>query len=476
MRFWIVVMCSAVVLAAAIWPFGAKPGPQPTFPPVAISPQPSPEPAKPEPPKVIETIDLSRAYDPAREDEPISPATFLEIVPEPERIDVMPREVISLDLNLGGHRSGQAPNRAERIDVMPREVVAPPRTSLPTDDSDPNVRADQLLNESEDLRQAREEFHRFWMNNQPSMPTPERLDVMPREVIPLGNGLLDYVPAPEHFNFFPMGVPYATGVVQEIPPNASIQNGLLNFTPTCAAPAERLDVMPREVTIQNGLMDFVPEWRRLWMNNQPSVFAQDRHRGIGPDERLDVMPREVPDDPRWDTLEGIRQSYWPLGASQPTGIRGGLLSFVPSHEAATVRVQPPMGLDIGTFELIPQSASSPERLDVLPHEVLDDPFKDVLDQVRNAGGTFFFQCRPESAEPLTVVPRVLPARFVIEQPDGRLLHYMETGNEAVVRVSGFSSPADERLTHPIPRGAFKVPLIPVERLTVEPRVHVGPRE
>ena len=33
----------------------------------------------------------------------------------------------------------------------------------------------QLLNESEDLRQAREEFHRFWMNNQPSTLTYERL-------------------------------------------------------------------------------------------------------------------------------------------------------------------------------------------------------------------------------------------------------------------------------------------------------------
>jgi hypothetical protein len=42
-------------------------------------------------------------------------------------------------------------------------------------DSDPNVRTSQLLNESEDLRQAREEFHRFWMNNQPSTLTYERL-------------------------------------------------------------------------------------------------------------------------------------------------------------------------------------------------------------------------------------------------------------------------------------------------------------
>ena len=43
-------------------------------------------------------------------------------------------------------------------------------------DSDPNYRMTQLLNESEDLRQAREEGHRFWMNNQPSVLTYERLN------------------------------------------------------------------------------------------------------------------------------------------------------------------------------------------------------------------------------------------------------------------------------------------------------------
>lgn len=43
-------------------------------------------------------------------------------------------------------------------------------------DSDPNYRTGQLLNESEDLRQAREEMHRFWMNNQPSVLSYERLN------------------------------------------------------------------------------------------------------------------------------------------------------------------------------------------------------------------------------------------------------------------------------------------------------------
>jgi hypothetical protein len=42
-------------------------------------------------------------------------------------------------------------------------------------DSDPNYKMKQLLNESEDMRQANEERHRFWMNNQPSCLSYDRL-------------------------------------------------------------------------------------------------------------------------------------------------------------------------------------------------------------------------------------------------------------------------------------------------------------
>jgi hypothetical protein len=42
-------------------------------------------------------------------------------------------------------------------------------------DSDPNYRLTQLLNESENLRQMNQEKHRFWMNNQPSQLTYDRL-------------------------------------------------------------------------------------------------------------------------------------------------------------------------------------------------------------------------------------------------------------------------------------------------------------
>ena len=43
------------------------------------------------------------------------------------------------------------------------------------DEADPNDRMAKLLRESEDLRQARAEWHKFWMNNQPAVLTYERL-------------------------------------------------------------------------------------------------------------------------------------------------------------------------------------------------------------------------------------------------------------------------------------------------------------
>ncbi|HEX3148454.1 MAG TPA: hypothetical protein VHR66_10245 [Gemmataceae bacterium] len=40
----------------------------------------------------------------------------------------------------------------------------------------PFDRAQWLLNKAEDLRQAREQVHRFWKNNQPSVLTYDRLN------------------------------------------------------------------------------------------------------------------------------------------------------------------------------------------------------------------------------------------------------------------------------------------------------------
>lgn len=41
--------------------------------------------------------------------------------------------------------------------------------------SDPNVRIQQLMYESEDLRQMENDWRRFWFNDQPSHLTPERI-------------------------------------------------------------------------------------------------------------------------------------------------------------------------------------------------------------------------------------------------------------------------------------------------------------
>ena len=40
--------------------------------------------------------------------------------------------------------------------------------------SDPNIRMNQLLNVSEDLRNMEYEIRRFWMNDQPSHLSPNR--------------------------------------------------------------------------------------------------------------------------------------------------------------------------------------------------------------------------------------------------------------------------------------------------------------
>lgn len=41
--------------------------------------------------------------------------------------------------------------------------------------SNPNERMQQLLYQSEDLRQINDEWRRFWFNDQPSHLTPERI-------------------------------------------------------------------------------------------------------------------------------------------------------------------------------------------------------------------------------------------------------------------------------------------------------------
>jgi hypothetical protein len=68
-------------------------------------------------------------------------------------------------------------DRVIEIITWPARQIVPGIESLlrPKSASDPNFRMTQLLNESPELQQARAEMHRFWMNNQPSVLSYERL-------------------------------------------------------------------------------------------------------------------------------------------------------------------------------------------------------------------------------------------------------------------------------------------------------------
>jgi hypothetical protein len=167
-------------------------------PAVAVKPA-TPEAPKPEPTKIVEVIDLARAYEPVREpEEPaggVNPAAFIEIPEAPKQIPP-----------------------AIELDDPIRDVI-------------------------EAVKEAQTGGSLFGAG----MPPAERLDVMPREVATIQNGLLNFVPTSPasgeptstgagQLVFTPMCVPYATGVTQAIPPGASI-----------APPTEVLRIMPREV-------------------------------------------------------------------------------------------------------------------------------------------------------------------------------------------------------------------------------------
>src|SRR5688572_7913156 len=92
MRRYVLFGCGAIVLGAAAWHFGRPmpPAPRPE-PAVAVAELPKPDAPKPLPPRVIEVIDLARAYEPVREPEEVhpggvDPATFIQVPEAAERI------------------------------------------------------------------------------------------------------------------------------------------------------------------------------------------------------------------------------------------------------------------------------------------------------------------------------------------------------------------------------------------------------
>jgi len=137
---WIVFGCVAVVLGGAAWHFG-RPEPAPTPPTFAVATAPAPEVSEQAPAnKVIEIIDLSRAYEPVREPdepaagvfdpvqflpEPGAPARMPLAAPEPDAenpfTDILRviQESPTGPLLLGAAPPAPVP---ERINVMPREV------------------------------------------------------------------------------------------------------------------------------------------------------------------------------------------------------------------------------------------------------------------------------------------------------------------------------------------------------------------
>lgn len=213
MRLWILFGCGVLILGAAIWPFGKRSeqlAPAPVSPAVAAKPT-TPEVPKPEPAKVVEVIDLARAYEPVPEpEEPagsVNPAAFIEVpeaprqIPPASDVDNPSAEFIPRIQDGPLMWNGK---RVDRIDLIPWAIS-------------------------------------------PVRPSAEQVMVMPREVATIQAGLLNFVPTSPtsgeptptgtgELVFTPMCVPYATGVTQTIPPGASI-----------APSAEVLSVMPREV-------------------------------------------------------------------------------------------------------------------------------------------------------------------------------------------------------------------------------------
>src|SRR5262245_29919352 len=141
MRVWIVVGCAVLIVGAALWPFGRRTEQLGTVPVTSSVASRPPEAPKPEPAKIVEVIDLARAYEPVREPEDpagtINPASFIQIPDGPRQI--------------------------------------PPAIDLATIDYVPQV----------------------WTPFGSWILWPERIDVMPREVTAIQSGLLNFVPTPQ---------------------------------------------------------------------------------------------------------------------------------------------------------------------------------------------------------------------------------------------------------------------------------------
>jgi hypothetical protein len=203
MRLWILFGCGVLVMAGALWPFGKRTEQLGTVPAApAVATQTPIEAPKAKPAPLPEVIDLARAYEPVREiEEPagqVNPASFIaqpKYIPRAMDHDSPYGDVLKKvqEMRTGSFIMGGC---LWPLDLSPREVI----------------------------------------------------DVTPREVAAIRERMADFVLSSAtagELVFTPMSVPYAVGITQPIPPNASIQNGLLNFTPTGVE--TKITIMPRIV-------------------------------------------------------------------------------------------------------------------------------------------------------------------------------------------------------------------------------------
>jgi len=223
MRRWIGFACGAAVLCAAAWYFGrpvAAPESKVLF---AVQAPPNEVPKAP-PPKMVEVIDLARAYEPVREPEPVliggvDPAMFIEERDAPERIpfairdedmseeriDVVPRNLTQLretfyrhrlerESTPGGFESLEMPEiwktTAERLDMMPRVIPddGPLNNLLHVPDFPYPVRLDVEPSRVSTLLKQIVELYSYvgfgpvWLGDVANPHEPVRLEIMPREV------------------------------------------------------------------------------------------------------------------------------------------------------------------------------------------------------------------------------------------------------------------------------------------------------
>jgi hypothetical protein len=270
MRRWIVFGCGAIGLGAAAWHFGRPTNPPASAPPTQASSEVA-QAATPKEltPRVIEVIDLARAYEPVPEPEEVlpggvDPASFIQVPDRPERIppaidvDNSYADVIRTvrEAPSGWFFWGE-PDR-ERIDVMPRELHDNTVwVEFPAGDYQLVPRA-AILDANLD-----------------KPPTAEARTGREKWLVEEADGSL------RSPRFIPRGVPYPPEFEKWLPQSDSVSQFI---------PVEPLKVMPRVVDATDQARPhspFADIIRIISIPSGPFLLESSAQ------EILDVMPREL---------------------------------------------------------------------------------------------------------------------------------------------------------------------------------------